>query len=193
MRLSFFLIICGLGVLGLALVSGNERRQTIKDDTESPIKQTNVPGFTVIGIEARTDNAKESTANGIIPKQWQKFFSEGMPGQIQNKTSSNLYAVYSDYASDHNGEYTYVVGAAVKDGTAAPSGMAVRRVPAGQYAVFTSDVGPFAKVVPAAWQRIFKLEEEGKLKRAYKTDFEIYDQRAQDPQNAQIDIYVGIK
>ena len=193
MRLSFFLIICGLGVLGLALVSGNEQRQTTKDDAESPIKQTNVPGFTVIGIEARTDNAKESTANGIIPKQWQKFFSEGMIGQIQNKTGSNLYAVYSDYASDHNGEYTYVVGAAVKDGTAAPSGMVVRRVPAGQYAVLTSDVGPFAKVVPAAWQRIFKLEEEGKLKRAYKTDFEIYDQRAQDPQNAQIDIYVGIK
>jgi len=193
MRLSFFLIICGLGVLGLALVSGNEQRQTTKDDTESPIKQTNVPGFTVIGIEARTDNAKESTANGIIPKQWQKFFSEGMIGQIQNKTGSNLYAVYSDYASDHNGEYTYVVGAAVKDGTAAPTGMVVRRVSAGQYAVLTTDVGPFAKVVPAAWQRIFKLEEEGKLKRAYKTDFEIYDQRAQDPQNAQIDIYVGVK
>ena len=193
MRLSFFLIICGLGVLGLALVSGNEQRQAIKDDTESPIKQTNVPGFTVIGIAARTDNAKESTSDGIIPKQWQKFFSEGTLGQIPNKTSPNLYAVYTDYASDHNGEYTYVVGTAVKDGTAAPTGMVVKRVPTAQYAVFTTEIGPFAKVVPAAWQRIFKLEEEGKLKRAYNTDFEIYDQRAQNPQNAQIDIYVGIK
>jgi predicted transcriptional regulator YdeE len=193
MRLSFFLVICGLGVLGLALVSGNEQRQTTKDDTESPIKQTNVPGFTVIGIAARTDNTKESTAKGIIPKQWQKFFSEGMLGQIQNKTSPILYAVYADYASDHNGEYTYLVGAPVKEGTAAPGGMVVKRVPAGQYAVFTTEVGPFAKVVPATWQGIFKLEEEGKLKRAYNTDFEIYDQRAQDPQNAQIDIYVGLK
>jgi predicted transcriptional regulator YdeE len=192
MRLSFFLIICGLGVLGLALVSTN-RPQTPKDDTESPIKQTNVPEFTVIGIAARTDNAKESTSDGIIPKQWQKFFSEGVPAKISNTTGPHLYAVYTDYASDHNGEYTYVVGAAVKDGTGAPRGMVVKRVPAGQYAVFTTEVGPFAKVVPAAWQRIFKLEEEGKLKRAYNTDFEIYDQRAQDPQNAQIDIYVGVK
>jgi len=193
MRLSFFLIICGLSVLGLALVSGNEQRQAIKDDMEIPIKQTNVPGFTVIGIAARTDNAKESTSDGIIPKQWQRFFSEGMLPKIPDTAGPNLYAVYTDYANDHNGAYTYVVGAAVKDGTAAPGGMVVKRVLTGQYAVLTTEVGPFAKVVPAAWQRIFKLEEEGKLNRAYKTDFEIYDQRAQNPQSAQIDIYIGLK
>ena len=193
MRLSFFLVTCGLAILGLVLVSSNVQRQLTKDDAENPIKKTNVSGFTVIGIEVRTDNAKESTTNGIIPKQWQKFFSEGMVGQIQSKTGSNLYAVYTDYASDHNGEYTYVVGAAVKDGTSAPNGMVVKQVATGQYAVFTTEVGPFAKIVPAGWQRILKLEDEGKLKRAYKTDFEIYDQRAQDPQNAQIDIYVGLK
>jgi len=193
MRLSLLLIICGLGVLCLALVSANEQRQTIRDDTESLIKQTNVPGFTVIGIAARTDNAKESTADGVIPRQWQKFFSEGMLPKIPDTTGPNLYAVYADYASDHNGSYTYVVGAQVKDGTTPPNGMVLKRVPAGQYAVFTTEVGPFAKVVPAAWQGIFKLEAEGKLKRAYKTDFEIYNQRAQNPQNAQIDIYIGIK
>jgi predicted transcriptional regulator YdeE len=192
MRLSFFLIICGLGVLGLALVSTNDQRRTT-DGTESAIKQTNVAAFTVIGIAARTDNTKESTANGIIPKQWQKFFSEGVAAKIPGTTGTNCYAVYSDYASGHNGEYTYVVGQAVKDGTAAPSGMVASRVPAGQYAVFTTEIGPFSKVIPDAWQRIFELEAEGKLKRAYKTDFEIYDQRAQNPQNGQIDIYVGLK
>lgn len=193
MRFSFFLVICGFGVLGLALVSVNRQPRTTTTDTGSAIKQANVPAFTVIGIEARTDNAKESTANGTIPKQWQKFLTEGMLAQIQNKDGPNLYAVYTDYASDHNGEYTYVVGAAVKDGTVPPGGMVVKRVPAAQYAVFTTEVGPFAKVVPAEWQTIFKLEHEGKLKRAYKTDFEIYDQRAQDPQNAQVDIYIGLK
>ena len=192
MRLSFFLIICGLAVLGLALVSIDHQRQTAKDDAESVIKQTNVTPFTIIGIAARTDNAKES-ANGIIPKQWQKFFSEGTPAKIPNTTGPIFYGIYSDYASDHNGEYTYVIGQAVKDGTAAPSGLAVKQIPAGKYAVFTTEVGPFAKVIPDAWQRIFKLEEEGKLKRAYKTDFEIYDQRAQNPQNGQIDIYLGLK
>jgi predicted transcriptional regulator YdeE len=193
MRLSFFLIICGLAVLGLALVSANDQRRTTDDGGESPIKSTSITPFTVIGIAVRTDNAKESTANGIIPKQWQKFFSEGMPGKIPGVTGTNFYGVYSDYASDHNGEYTYVIGQAVKGGTVAPSGMVVRQIPAGKYAVFTTEIGPFAKVIPEAWQRIFKLEEEGKIKRAYKTDFEIYDQRAQNPQNGQIDIYIGLK
>ena len=186
-------MICGFGILGLALVSKNDQQGTTTDATKSPVKQTNVTPFTVIGIAARTDNAKESTAGGIIPKQWQKFFSEGIPAKIPNTTGPTFYGVYSGYASDHNGEYTYVVGQAVKDGTSAPSGMAVVQVPAGQYALFTTEIGPFSKVISEAWQRIFKLEDEGKLKRAYKTDFEIYDQRAQNPQNGQVDIYVGLK
>jgi predicted transcriptional regulator YdeE len=28
---------------------------------------------------------------------------------------------------------------------------------------------------------------------AFKTDYEIYDQRAPDPENAQIDVYVGLR
>jgi predicted transcriptional regulator YdeE len=193
MRWSFFLIICGLGVLGLALVSTNGGRPMTNAGRDELFNTSHVRAFTVIGIEARTDNAKESTADGIIPKQWQKFFSEGMAAKIPHTVGTNFYAVYSNYASDHHGEYTYLVGQAVKDGAVAPSGMVVSRVPAGHYAVFTTEVGAFAKVIPAAWQRIFKLEEEGKLKRAYKSDFEIYDQRAQNPQNGQIDIYVGLK
>jgi predicted transcriptional regulator YdeE len=47
--------------------------------------------------------------------------------------------------------------------------------------------------VPQAWQAIFKLEDEKKLHRAYQADFEIYDQRSQDPENAQVDLYIGIK
>jgi predicted transcriptional regulator YdeE len=193
MRLSFFLIICGLGVLGLALVASNDPRRTANDSAENPMKLTDVSAFAVIGIGARTDNAKESTGNGIIPKQWQKFFAEGIPAKIPGATGTNFYAVYSEYASDHNGEYTYVIGQVVKNGTAAPNGLVAKQIPSGKYALFTTEVGPFAKVIPDAWQRIFKLEEEGKIKRAYKADFEIYDQRAQNPQNGQIDIYVGLK
>ena len=48
-------------------------------------------------------------------------------------------------------------------------------------------------IFPAAWQQIWKLEDLGKLKRTYQADFELYDQRAQDPQNAQVDIYIGVK
>jgi predicted transcriptional regulator YdeE len=71
--------------------------------------------------------------------------------------------------------------------------MAVKAIPGGRFAVLTTDRGPLPKVVPRAWGEIFELEDEKKLLRAYQADFEIYDQRSQDPQNAQVDIYVGTK
>ena len=81
----------------------------------------------------------------------------------------------------------------VKEGTVPPSGMVSKSVPGGRYGVFTTDKGPLAKVVPQAWLAVFKLEDEKKLQRTYKVDFEIYEQRSQDPQNAQVDLYLGIK
>jgi predicted transcriptional regulator YdeE len=71
--------------------------------------------------------------------------------------------------------------------------MVLKQVPAGKYAVITTEKGPFPKVIPETWLQIFKLEDEGKLKRTYQTDFELYDERALDPQNGQVDIYVGVK
>jgi predicted transcriptional regulator YdeE len=171
----------------------NDQRRTTNDAKETAITRADIPGFLVIGIEARTDNAREATADGIIPRQWQRFLQERIVERIPGKAGANIYAIYSDYASDHRGEYTFVIGAMVKDGATAPAGMVAKRVPGGQYAVITSDKGPLQTVVPETWKKVRKLEQGGKLTRAYQADFEIYDQRSQDPQNAQIDLYVGLK
>jgi predicted transcriptional regulator YdeE len=171
----------------------NDQRPATNDEKQPDMHVTKIPAFTVIGIEARTTNAKEASADGIIGRQWQKFFSDGIPQRIPNRLDEIFYAVYSSYASDHNGEYSFLIGAKVKDGTAPTAGLTAMHIQSGRYAVITSDRGPFAKVVPEAWQKIFALEGQGKLKRAYRSDFELYDQRAQDPQNGQIDIYIGLK
>ncbi len=153
-----------------------------------------VEGFTVIGIFARTSNAREMTAEGVIGKQWGRLFQEGVLAKIPAKVNSEIVAVYTDYVSDHNGEYTFVLGAKVKPGTEAPAGMVAVKVPAGKYAVFTSEKGPAAKVVPETWQRINSLPKSAPGgDRNYKADFEVYDQRAADPQNSVVDVYVGIK
>jgi predicted transcriptional regulator YdeE len=167
----------------------NLQRNYPKEQTIGTIE---IPGFNVIGIQARTNNASEASADGIIGRQWHRFIDEGMVDKISGKSGSNLYGVYSEYASDHNGEYTFMVGAPVKAGVAAPAGMVLKQVPAGKYAVITTDKGPFPKVIPDSWLQIFKLDAEGKLKRTYQTDFEFYDERALDPQNGQVDIYIGV-
>jgi len=180
-------------VTSIAGFAKGPRRATNDISKENPITRADIPGFTVIGIEARTTNTKEATADGIVPKQWQKFFHEGILAKIPSRTGSNIYALYTDYESDRNGEYNFTIGALVKNGTAAPTGMVAKQIAGGQFAVISSDKGPLPKVVPAAWQAAWKMEDAGKLRRAYQTDFEIYDKRSQDPQNARVDIYVGLK
>jgi predicted transcriptional regulator YdeE len=162
---------------------------------EASIPKVHRDAFSVVGIQVRTSNAKEASGDGVIGKQWQKFFQDGVLEKIPNKLDANIYAVYSDYASDHNGEYSLTIGAKVADGSPVPTGLVVRKVPAGNYAVVTSDKGPVAKVVTAAWQRVWDLEQKKELggTRAYKADFELYDQRAANPEDAQADIYLGLK
>jgi predicted transcriptional regulator YdeE len=44
-----------------------------------------------------------------------------------------------------------------------------------------------------AWQQIWKMTTaDFGGKRAYRADFEVYDERARDPTNTSLDIYVGI-
>lgn len=151
-------------------------------------------GFTVIGISARTSNAKEMTPDGVIGKEWGRFMQEGIWNKIPNKADKGITVVYTDYASDHNGEYTYVLGAKVSSEAEVPADMVVKKVPAGKYAVFTSDKGAAAKVVPETWMKINSLSRSAVGgDRVYRADFEIYDERAADPKNLQVDVYVGIK
>ena len=138
------------------------------------------PQFSVIGIQARTSNAKEMTGGGAIPKQWARFFKEGIADKIPHKVDSTIYAVYTGYASDRDGEYDFIIGMKVSSLSDVPPGMVAKKVPSGRYAIITSVKGPAAQVVPQAWQRVWSLEDNKQLggTRAYKADFEVYDQRA---------------
>jgi predicted transcriptional regulator YdeE len=151
--------------------------------------------FSVVGIQARTSNAREIAGSGAIPTQWEKFFKGGIGDKIPNKAGSTIYAVYTGYASDRNGEYDFVIGMKVSSALTVPPGMVAVKVPGGKYAVITSAKGQVAQVVPKAWQQIWSLEDNHQLggRRAYKADFEVYDQRSQNPQDSQVDIYVGLR
>jgi predicted transcriptional regulator YdeE len=151
-------------------------------------------GFTVVGIAGRTSNAKEMTAEGIISKQWERLMKEALLSRIPNRMDAAVVAVYTDYASDKDGEYTYVLGAKVSSEDHVPPGMVAKKVPAGSYVVFTSEKGPVGKVVFETWNKIWSVPKSNPGgDRAYAADFEVYDERAADPNNAQVDVYIGIK
>lgn len=178
--LNFILLTCAVTTL-------------LGDQTMNP-KIVEKDGFTVIGISARTSNAKEVTEEGVIGKMWARLFQEGVLAKIPNKADQNIIAVYTEYASDHNGEYTYLLGARVTSDAEVPAGMIAKNIPAQKFAVFTSEKGPAQKVVPQVWMKINSLPQTAVGgDRRYKGDFEVYDERAADPENLQVDVYVGIK
>src|SRR5664279_2489033 len=76
--------------------------------------------FDLIGISVTTNNSVEANADGQIPKLWQRLFMEGVLNRIPDRTDEAIVAVYTKYASDENGDYTYVLGAKVALGTKAP-------------------------------------------------------------------------
>ncbi len=166
----------------------------MKKETEMNPRAVQQEGFTVVGIAVRTSNAEQMTEARPIGKQWERLFKEGMLAAIPNKADGNILAVYSEYASDKDGEYTYLLGARVTKVEKLPDGMTVKNVPAGRYAVFTSERGPVQRVVVEMWRRVWETPKSALGgDRTYRADFELYDKRAQNPADAVVDLYVAVR
>ncbi|MBC1550666.1 AraC family transcriptional regulator [Listeria sp. FSL L7-1434] len=93
------------------------------------------------------------------------------------KPVGDIFAVYSNYASDYKGDYDLLVGTQGWD----EENSAI--IEAGAYLVFSVDNANH-KGVEEAWQEIWERDSE--LKRAYRTDFEWYHT------NGKIEVYISI-
>jgi predicted transcriptional regulator YdeE len=133
------------------------------------------PSFIVVGVTVRTNNATEQGGQGKVPQLWQGAMQNGTLEQIPNKAGDDLVVVYSDYASDHSGDYNYTLGYRVTSAEKIPEGMVAKTVQAGKYAALTSEQGPPQEVIPALWQKINTMtpQQLGGT-RAYQTDYETY-------------------
>jgi predicted transcriptional regulator YdeE len=135
-----------------------------------------IEGFTTVGREARTSNGKEMKGEGVIGAMW----SSDVP------TASPIVAVYSEYESDKDGEYNYLLGCKFAEDETVPREKAHRQVLGGRYLRLES-TGP---VSPAAvvglWQQVWDMETQGQILRTYKTDFELYGANG-------FELFVGVK
>ena len=158
-----------------------------------PSKMNIISGesFLVVGLPARTSNAREMTRDAMIPRQWEQLMRSNALETIPNRVDSSIIALYTDYESDADGAYTYVLGVKVSSFADLPKNMISKEVPGGNYAVIVSHRGPVAEVVMDVWKRVWSDAELSGC-RNYRTDFEVYDHRATNPQDAQVDIYIGV-
>ncbi|MDM5157059.1 GyrI-like domain-containing protein [Bacillus sp. DX1.1] len=147
--------------------------------------------FQAIGISATTKNDIEMSNEGKIPQLWTHYCQDQITNQIPNKSKQNeTLALYSNYESDETGTYMYTIGTSVSSFDVLPENMTPLTISASTYAVFTTRKGPVSEVIIEAWQDIWNWSRENK--RAFTTDFELYDERAMDPNDAQVDIYIAL-
>ena len=174
----------------LCVVAGLLPAQTTRNTM--PHKKLETP-FYVAGFLVRTNNADEAAGKSKIGPLWQRFLHQNLAATIPSRTDAALTVVYSHYASDERGDYDYLLGARVRSIDNLPAGMTWRRIEPGDYAVILTDKGQMPGVLQTAWARIWKMTSTDLgSKRAFITDYEVYDQRSADPHNAQIEIRIGL-
>jgi len=145
----------------------------------------------LIGLETRTTNQQETDpAVAKIPGLWQKFFGEGMVEKIPNQVSpGGLFGTYTNYESDHTGEYSLLIAAEVDKTDNIPDGMTGLTIPPTKYLVFPVE-GEMPMALVQAWGYIWNYFGNGTTyERDYTADFELYS--ANDP--TKVDIYIAIK
>lgn len=144
--------------------------------------------FNIIGISIRTTN-ENGQASKEIAELWGKFMSESILEKIPNKVDNEIYSLYTDYESDHTKPYTAILGCKVENLDNIPSEMVGQSFSGGTYTKTTAKGDLMQGLVVNQWSKIFAME----LDRTYDADFEIFGEKAQNPSDAEVDFYVGIK
>jgi predicted transcriptional regulator YdeE len=137
-------------------------------------------------LSHKTANANGQAAQDI-GQLWQRFQSDQIGNQIVNKVDNTVYSVYFEYDGDYRDPFSYFIGCPVTSAEGQPDHLESITIPSGSFEVFQAK-GKMPDCIGEAWQSIWAA----KIDRAYQCDFEVYDERSYDWQNAEVDIYIGV-
>jgi predicted transcriptional regulator YdeE len=144
--------------------------------------------FYIIGISVITTNANNQAATDI-GGLWQKFMRENIASKIPNKIDDAVYSVYCRYESDYTAAYTTLLGCKVSSIENISDGFDYIEIANGNYKQFTATGNLNEGVVYKTWVDIWNSD----LPRAYTTDFEVYDEKSANPNNAIVDIFIALR
>ncbi|KKO92004.1 transcriptional regulator [Sphingobacterium sp. Ag1] len=146
--------------------------------------------FYIAGISVRTTN-QNGQASEDIEALWERFWTEDIQNKIPNKTSDEIYAVYTDYKSDFKGFYTTIIGMSVDSLENCPEGFVGIIIEADNYEKFVSK-GKMPQAIVETWLEIW-ADQDLNSRRAYKADFTIHGKKYYDGDNAEVETYLSIK
>jgi len=145
--------------------------------------------FKIIGIATRTTNQNNQSAEDL-GKLWSQFYTEGIFDKIPNKVSNDIITIYTDYVSNYTDAYTTIIGVPVSALEQIPDGLIGREFEAENFQKFTAK-GAMPNAVVNTWINIWQQDNE--LNRKYTYDLEIYGEKSQDGENAEVEIFIAIK
>ncbi|WP_224998787.1 GyrI-like domain-containing protein [Cesiribacter sp. SM1] len=151
------------------------------------MNKTHIPEFKLVGLRLgnKTTN-KDGQANIDCGSLWQKFETENFKDRIPEKLNDEVFAVYFDYEGDYSKPFSYFIGCKVALHAAVPEGMEHLLIPAEQYTEVVAK-GKMPDCIASSWREIWSSG----LERAYKYDFEVYDEKSKDWSNAEVRIFVS--
>ena len=152
------------------------------------MKNQTIEPFKIIGIKVRTTNENGQSAKDI-GNLWTKFLTEKIADKIPNKIDYSILSIYTNYQGDFTQPYDTILGCKVDSLDEIPSGMIGQEFKGGDYLKFVSKGSLNKGVVYQTWEEIWKTD----LNRDYTADFEVYGEKAQNPENAEVDIFVAVK
>lgn len=144
--------------------------------------------YKVIGISVRTTNEGEQAAKEIT-ELWGRFMNEKILEAIPNKIDNTVYSIYTDYESDHTKPYTTILGCRVENLNDIPNGMIGRSFDGGNYIKLSAKGDLMKGLIVNKWNEIWEMN----LDRLFTTDFEVFGEKAQNPENAEIDFLIAVK
>jgi len=149
---------------------------------------TQIAEFNIIGISVRTTNENGQAATDI-PQLWAKFIGEGISGKIPGKVGEEIYCIYTHYEKDYTRPYTTILGCKVASIDVIPAGMTGLNIAASTYQQFTAKGNLNQGAVYNEWVKIWNSN----IPRAYTADFEIYGGKSQNPEDAEVDIFIALQ
>jgi predicted transcriptional regulator YdeE len=146
-------------------------------------------GIVLLGLSlGRTTSNAEGQSAIDCGNLWHKFKTEDYQDRILGKTSEQIFAVYHDYESNSSGQFRYFIGCQVSDDAQIQDGLELLVIPRGTYERFVAK-GRMPDSISEAWKVIWSSE----IKRTYQADFEVYDERSKDWNDAEVDVFVSIE
>ena len=144
-----------------------------------------IPEIDAVGYSVRTTNANEQNpATAKIGSIWEKFFTVALP---KLTAQSKVYGVYTNYESDHTGEFDVIACANTLSTDTLADSVSVQ-MEAGKYLIFAAQ-GQMPQAVIGLWGEVWEYFGTANCEhtRSFTTDFEFY--KGAD----EIEIYIAIK